>query len=106
MSILSSLYNGFSGLNIMGNNMQVLADNIANVNSVAYKSQRSNFQAVLASTLDPQPIGNGATLGSIATSNTLGGIENTNKATDMAIIEIIIVPVKTGIAPKAPDDPT
>lgn len=85
MSILSSLYNGFSGLNIMGNNMQVLANNIANVNSVAYKSQRSQFEAVLASTLDPHPIGNGATLSTITTSSTVGNIDPTNIPTDMAI---------------------
>lgn len=85
MSILSSLYNGFSGMNIMGNNMQVLADNIANVNSIAYKSQRSSFQAMMASALDPMPIGNGAALGTINTSYTMGSIEATKMPTDMAI---------------------
>ena len=48
MSISSSLYAGISGLNTMGNSMAVIGDNIANVNTVAFKSSRATFQDLLS----------------------------------------------------------
>ncbi|MCK5341121.1 MAG: hypothetical protein KAJ60_08615, partial [Desulfobulbaceae bacterium] len=40
MAISSSLYSSISGLSTMGEAMSVLGDNVANVNTVSFKSSR------------------------------------------------------------------
>ena len=47
MSLSSSLYTGTSGLKNMGNGMQVVGNNIANTNTVGFKSGRSTFSDTL-----------------------------------------------------------
>jgi flagellar hook protein FlgE len=51
MSLSSSLFSGISGLNTLGNSMTVIGDNIANVNTVGFKSSRVTFQDVLSQTV-------------------------------------------------------
>ena len=51
MSLSSSLFSGISGLNTLGNAMTVIGDNIANVNTVGFKSSRVSFQDVLSQTV-------------------------------------------------------
>ena len=48
MGISSSLYSGISGLSVMSEAMSVIGDNIANVNTIGYKSSSATFQDVLA----------------------------------------------------------
>ena len=48
MGISSALFSGISGLNTLGNAMSVIGDNIANVNTIGFKSSRSTFETVLA----------------------------------------------------------
>ncbi|MCK5098238.1 MAG: flagellar hook protein FlgE, partial [Desulfobacteraceae bacterium] len=43
MSLSSSLFTGTSGLKNMGNAMQVIGNNIANVNTVGFKRGKSTF---------------------------------------------------------------
>ena len=37
MALASALYSGISGLSTLGNAMQIIGDNIANVNTVGFK---------------------------------------------------------------------
>ncbi len=89
MSISSSLYSGISGLSSMGNAMSVIGDNIANVNTVAFKSARTTFQDVLAQQISTaagtSQVGRGVTLSSISGLFAQGSFEATSQPTDMAI---------------------
>lgn len=44
MSLSSSLFSGISGLSTLGNSMTVIGDNIANVNTIGFKSSRVTFR--------------------------------------------------------------
>jgi flagellar hook protein FlgE len=89
MSISSALFSGISGLSTNGNAMSVIGDNIANVNTIGYKSSRTTFQDVLAQSVatasGTSQIGRGAALSSIDTLFQQGSFESTSNATDLAI---------------------
>jgi len=68
--------------------MTVLGDNIANVNTTAYKSNRSSFANILSSSLAgsvSSDVGRGVQFQGTTPMWTQGTIENTNNPTDMAI---------------------
>ena len=78
--------------------MDVVGNNIANVNTIGYKSSRVTFQDILGQTLkgasspqngrggtNPAQIGLGMNLGGIDTIMTQGSIQSTGKLTDFAI---------------------
>jgi flagellar hook protein FlgE len=89
MSISSSLYSGISGLSTLGNSMAIIGDNIANVNTVAFKSSRATFQDLLSQNVSvaagTSQVGRGVRLSNIAATFTQGSFENTGEATDLAI---------------------
>lgn len=89
MAISSSLYSGISGLSTMGDAMSVIGNNIANVNTVAFKSSRSTFQDVLAQQISTaagtSQVGRGVSLSSIAGLFAQGSFESTSQPTDLAI---------------------
>jgi len=89
MSISSSLFSGISGLSTNGNAMSVIGDNIANVNTVAFKSSRTTFQDVLSQSVatasGTSQIGRGTTLSDVSTLFQQGSFESTANATDLAI---------------------
>ncbi|MBI5558224.1 MAG: flagellar hook-basal body complex protein [Deltaproteobacteria bacterium] len=89
MGISSSLYSSISGLNTMGEAMSVLSDNVANVNTVAFKSNRSTFQDVLSQAVSTATgsaqIGRGVTLSTVDGLFAQGAFESTSTATDLAI---------------------
>ena len=89
MSISSSLFSGISGLSTNGNAMSVIGDNIANVNTIGFKSSRTTFQDVLAQSVATSAgtaqIGRGASLSAIDTLFQQGSFESTSSATDLAI---------------------
>ncbi|NOQ41142.1 MAG: hypothetical protein GQ563_01385 [Desulfuromusa sp.] len=49
MGVSSALYSGVSGLNANANAMSVLGDNLANANTVGFKSSRTVFGDLLSS---------------------------------------------------------
>ena len=49
--MIGSLYAGISGLNANSTAMTVIGDNIANVNTTGFKSNRSSFANVLSQSL-------------------------------------------------------
>ena len=98
MGLTSALYTGLSGLNANQLRIDTIGNNIANVNTTAYKSTRATFQSQFAHTLsfgtppsdtsggvNPMQIGLGAALGSIQRNFTPGSLETTGIASDLAI---------------------
>ena len=89
MSLSSSLFSGVSGLTTLGNYMTVIGDNIANVNTVGFKSSRVTFQDVLSQTVSTADgtaqVGRGTSLADITSSFSQGSFESTDSTTDLAI---------------------
>ena len=91
MGIYNALYTGASGLTAFGEAVRVVSDNIANVNSLGFKSQNVVFADVLAQTVNvtrsniANQVGNGVRIGAITRDMSQGSIQNTTNPTDMAI---------------------
>ncbi|MFH0730506.1 MAG: flagellar hook protein FlgE [Pseudomonadota bacterium] len=89
MGLTSSLFSGVSGLAALGNSMTVIGDNIANVNTVGFKSSRVLFQDILSQTVATQSgsaqVGRGTSLGDVTAAFDQGSFESTESATDLAV---------------------
>ena len=89
MSLSSALFAGVSGLNTLGNSMAVIGDNIANVNTIGFKSARTTFETLLAQNIagasGTSQVGRGVALSSVDPIFSQGSFESTNEPTDMAI---------------------
>ncbi|MFH1993451.1 MAG: flagellar hook protein FlgE [Pseudomonadota bacterium] len=89
MSLSSSLFSGISGLSTLGNAMQIIGDNIANVNTVGFKSSSFSFQDLLSQSVSTlsgtSQVGRGTALGDISASFDQGSFESTSNPTDLAI---------------------
>jgi len=86
--MIGSLFAGISGLNANATAMTVIGDNIANVNTTAFKSNRSSFANVLSQSLGGSTgsdIGRGVEFWGTSALWTQGSLENTGSATDLAI---------------------
>jgi flagellar hook protein FlgE len=96
--MLRSLFAGVSGLRNHQVRMDVIGNNIANVNTVAFKAGRVTFKEGFAQLLagasrppgdqggiNPIQVGLGMQIGSIDQLYTQGNIETTGQATDLAI---------------------
>ena len=87
--VLRALYSGVSGLRAEGEAIGIVGDNIANVNTVGFKSQRAVFEdvlghSILAGTSSALP-GSGVRVGDIQQMFTQGNLANTGVATDIAL---------------------
>ncbi len=89
MGLTNSLYTGISGLNTMGNSMNVISDNTANTNTIAFKASRSTFQDILSQNVSTAAgtaqVGRGVALSTVDGLFAQGAFESTSTATDMAI---------------------
>lgn len=96
--MLQSMFSGASGLRAHQTEMDVIGNNIANINTTGYKSERVNFSAALSNTLrgaaaptgsvggtDPTQVGLGVSVGSISSLETQGSPQYTGRALDVAI---------------------
>jgi flagellar hook protein FlgE len=86
--MIGSLFAGISGLNANAMAMTVIGDNIANVNTTAFKTNRSSFANVLSQSLSGSTgndIGRGVEFWGTSPLWTQGSLENTGSATDLAI---------------------
>ncbi|MBW2252313.1 MAG: flagellar hook basal-body protein, partial [Deltaproteobacteria bacterium] len=86
--MIGSLFAGISGLNANATAMTVIGDNIANVNTTGFKSNRASFANVLSQSLQGSggnDIGRGVSFWSTTPSWSQGSLENTSNPTDMAI---------------------
>ena len=87
--VLRAMYSGVSGLRAEGEALGVVGDNIANTNTVGFKSQRAIFQdvlghSILAGTSASLP-GSGVRVGKIQQMFNQGTLANTGVATDLAL---------------------
>ena len=89
MGIQSSLYSGVSGLAANGNAMSVIGNNIANSNTIGYKSSRTLFSDLLSSSISGSggnsQVGRGVGLSVVDNLFSQGTFENTESNTDLAI---------------------
>ena len=96
--MIPSLHNGVSALKTFSEGLQVLSNNIANVNSLGYKSARANFtDNFYIHQNNPGPAvdgelrnttrnyGSGVSVGSLSSNFNQGVIENTGLDLDLAI---------------------
>jgi flagellar hook protein FlgE len=94
------MFSGVSGLRAHQQRMDVIGNNVANVNTVGFKSSRVTFQEVFNQTLsgasapdsatsrggtNPVQVGLGTSVGSIDTLMSTGSSERTDNATDLSI---------------------
>jgi flagellar hook protein FlgE len=88
---LTSFYTALTGLNNNSLAINIIGDNLANMNTTAFKSSKANFSELLSglsgtsSTGNPIVLGLGSTLSGVKPMNTQGTITNTGVATDAAI---------------------
>jgi len=95
---MKALYSGVSGMRSHQTKMDVIGNNIANVNTNGYKSQRVTFSDIYYQTVrnpsastdgiggtNSSQVGYGAKVSSIDTIHTLSGYSPTNKGTDLYI---------------------
>lgn len=89
MGILSSLYTGITGLQGQGEALSIYGDNIANANTVGFKTSRPEFQDVVSKSLKGalggNQIGRGTRLAAVNPIFSQGSIVQTESATDLAI---------------------
>ena len=89
MSVLKSMYAAASGLLAHSEAISVASDNIANVNTIGFKTQRARFEDVLGSTVagavENQASGQGVRLGGVHSMFTQGSLIASRLNTDMAI---------------------
>lgn len=95
---LNSLFTGLSGIQAHQQRTNVVANNLANLNTTGYKVQRANFEELLAQTFkdatgpeggvsgtNPVQVGTGVRLKSIDTNFSQGSLQTTEKNTDLAL---------------------
>jgi flagellar hook protein FlgE len=89
MGILDSLNVGITGLSAVGSGMKIIGDNIANAQTIGFKSSRGEFQDILATSLKGiqggDQIGSGVRLSHVTPIFTQGNIQRTESITDLAI---------------------
>lgn len=87
--VLKALHTGVTGLRAEGEAIGVVGDNIANVNTVGFKRQRSIFEdilghSILAGTAAALP-GSGVRVGKVQQLFDQGSLSNTGVSTDLAL---------------------
>lgn len=86
MSILTSLFTGVSGLNANGTALSVVGDNIANMNTVGFKSSTVSFADIVSASMGgSMQIGRGVNIGGVSPDFTQGSFETTGSGLDLAI---------------------
>jgi flagellar hook protein FlgE len=93
-----SLFTAISGLNNHQIKLDVIGNNIANVNTTAYKSSRVRFEDILNQTLrgasapqenrggiNPIQVGLGMQVAAVDNNHTQGNLQSTGRPTDLAI---------------------
>lgn len=98
--MMRSMFSGVSGLRAHQTRMDVIGNNVANVNTVAFKSGRVTFQEIFSQTLsgagapdaatgrggrNPMQVGLGLGVGAVDTIFTRGSVQRTDNPTDLSI---------------------
>lgn len=98
MGLTTAMFTALTGMNASQYRIDTVGDNIANVNTTAFKSNRANFENQLSLTMsagtgpgattggtNPVQIGLGTMLGSVQRNTAGGAVETTGVPTDMAV---------------------
>jgi len=87
MSLLSSLSTGTTGLTASSSELSVVGDNIANSNTVGFKTGRADFEDALSQNVvaGTGQVGLGARLMAVQKLLTQGALTDTGVATDLAL---------------------
>ena len=89
MSVTSSMWTAVSGLLAHGEKMSVVGNNISNVNTVAFKAQRMDFEDFVyqdtSSANGFAQMGRGTSINAIMGDYSQGSQEQSNTVTDMSI---------------------
>ncbi|MEM6551914.1 MAG: flagellar hook-basal body complex protein [Planctomycetota bacterium] len=98
MPLTTSLYTGLTGMQTNSQMLDVVGNNIANVNTNAFKKSRAQFETQISATLssgsrptadlggtNPAQIGLGTRLAAIRRDFSAGGLQPTGQATDNAV---------------------
>ena len=89
MGLSASMWTSVSGLLAHGNKMNVVGNNIANVSTIGFKSQRMDFNDYLylsgGSASGPTQIGAGVSTYAVLGDFSQGSFESTNTGSDLAI---------------------
>ncbi len=98
MGLSTAMYNGLSGMTVNSEMISVSGNNIANVNTPAFKTSRVNFETQISRTLragsaptgrvggtNPSQLGLGTRIGSVNRNFKAGSLQPTGLNTDMAI---------------------
>ncbi|GBG94926.1 flagellar hook protein, FlgE [Ligilactobacillus salitolerans] len=96
--MLRSLYSGVSGMKSQQTRLDVISNNIANANTIGFKSSRANFSDILSQTtgnaadpradvggIDGKQVGLGVQVGAIDTDTSQGIQNTTGRALDLYI---------------------
>ncbi|MEW6755830.1 MAG: flagellar hook-basal body complex protein [Candidatus Latescibacterota bacterium] len=96
--MIDSIFIGITGVRSHQTRLNVISNNVANINTTAYKSGRASFSDVMSMTLaegtpasegtaatNPRQSGLGVEVGSIDTIQTQGTLQTTGVDTDMAL---------------------
>lgn len=102
MALMASLDSGISSLRSFARGMEVIGDNIANINTIAFNGSRADYTDAFTNVLrnaaaspggnNPgsnqtvQQVGSGVSISSISTDFTQGSLQSTGKKTDFAIV--------------------
>ena len=98
MALSSALFTGLTGLNAQSARLDVIGNNVANVNTTAFKSSRMLFESLFSRSLgfgtspseirggvNPKQIGNGVAIAAIQRDFSAAGFTGTGDLRDMAI---------------------
>lgn len=99
--MIRSLFAGVAGMKNHQIRMDVIANNISNVNTVGFKSQRANFQDMVyqmikspsaptggtsgAGSINPSQVGTGVIVAGVGTNMGQGALQGTGRTLDLAI---------------------
>lgn len=96
--MMRSLWTGAAGMTAQQTNVDVISNNISNVNTTGYKSERAEFQSLLYQTLDepapasgstmqtePMQVGHGAQTSAIQRNFNNGSLQSTSNTFDFAL---------------------
>ncbi len=89
MGLTDALFAGTSGLRSLGHGMSVVGDNVANLNTSAFKGARITFSDVMAQRINTTSgsgqMGRGASINALYPMMQQGSFESTASPTDLAI---------------------
>ncbi|MEN6358109.1 MAG: flagellar hook protein FlgE [Armatimonadota bacterium] len=96
--MIQAMYSGITGMKAFKTQLDVIGNNIANVNTTAYKAESISFQETLTQTIkgasaptsdnggiNPSQVGLGVAVGTINIDNSQGNKTATGKDTDLAV---------------------